>query len=428
MELISFHEHGKGNKGNTPKWRMKNRLAGLLLVMWSALLWFAPSSVLAQTAATAEEAKLAADEKEGCIRNLKIIYEAIQNYRTDHKDIPNWLSDLVPHYIHDANALICPLCKRTGEIESGILADPKIPCSYLYEFCPLPLGKMDAPDNPTKTRREWKQRQMGLVGSIVPMVRCRHHGVVLNLAFDGRIYESPASWEDLLTNLLDVAELTPARIFAADSNPDAAANPAPPAATYPPRDPQARPGLIDLSAYYNAALTEWWHGNSKNDLASLPTGVQNFAGVDYDVRGIIQVGSKDRGAERFPTRIDGIKIQQKCARLHFLHSAGFGSLTDEGEEVGRYIVHFATNRMQLEIPIIYGRDVRNWHTLAGEQPSTDLNLAWRGANKVSDGSHNFIRLFTTTWVNVVPDVEIESIDFVSFMGNAAPFLIAITAE
>jgi hypothetical protein len=407
---------------------MKKNVAGLLLVMGSALICSQTPSVQAQTEPAPEDLKFAADEKEGCIRNLKIIFDAIQSYRVEHKDIPNWLSDLVPQYISDANVLTCPVCKRTGEIESGVLADPKIPCSYLYEFCPVPLGKGDAPDNPAKTRREWKQRQMGLVGSIVPIVRCRHHGVTLNLAFDGRIYESPPLWEEMLTNLLDVAELKAARIFAADPNAGAADKSTAAAGTYPPRDPQAKPGLIDLTAYYNAALTESWHGNAGNDLSSLPSGVQNFAGVDYDVRGIVQLGSKDLAAARFPARVDGIKVHQKCARLHFLHSAGYGNLNNEGEQIGSYIVHFATNRMTLEIPIIYGRDVRNWHRMAGEQPSTDLNLAWRGTNAVSADSHNFIRLFTTTWVNVVPGVDIESIDFVSSMGKAAPFLIAITAD
>ncbi len=407
---------------------MKQIVAASFLMMCPVLLYSQPLPVLTQPAPV-DESKLAADEKEGCIRNLKVIYEAIQNYRVEHKDIPSWLSDLVPQYVNDPNVLTCPVCKRTGEIESGALADPKIPCSYLYEFCPLQLGKIDAPDNPTKTRREWKQRQMGLVGSIVPIVRCRHHGVVLNLAFDGRIYESPPLWEELLTNLLDPGELKSARIFAGDQSPNATAEKAAPAAgSYPARDPQAKPGLIDLSAYYNAALTDSWHGNSKNDLSSLPTGVQNLAGVDYDVRGIVQLGSKEKAAERFPPRIDGIKVQQKCARLHFLHSAGFGNVNNEGEQIGSYIVHFSTNRMQLEIPIIYGRDVRNWHRMAGEQPSTDLNLAWRGTNGVSADSHNYIRLFTTTWVNVVPAMEIESIDFVSAMGKAAPFLIAITAD
>ena len=284
---------------------MKNCIAGLLKVMWPALLCCAAPLVPAQTNVTAEDPKLAADDKDGCIRNLKLIYDAIQAYQVDHKDIPNWLSDLVPQYISDANVLICPACKRTGQFEAPPLADPKIPSSYLYEFCPLPLGTNAAPSDPGKTHRDWKRRQMGLVGSIVPIVRCRHHAAVLNLAFDGRIYESPPSWENLLTNQVNIAELSAARIFAAASNPNAAARAASPASPYPPRDPQARPGLVDLTAYYNASLTESWHGSPKNNLASLPTGVQNFAGVDYDVRGIIQLASKSLPAKRFPARISG---------------------------------------------------------------------------------------------------------------------------
>jgi hypothetical protein len=407
---------------------MKNRVAGWLLVMWSAQVCLVAPSVLAQADAPPDGMKLADDEKTGCIRNLRTIYDAIQSYRADHKDIPNWLSDLVPQYLPDASVLTCPVCKRTGQTETGILADPKMPCSYLYEFCPQQLGRGDAPNDPTETRREWKRRQMGMVGSIVPIVRCRHHGVVLNLSFDGRIYESPPLWEDLLTNLLDVTELKASRIFANGSTTSEAARAVAPTAKYPTRDAQAKPGLIDLTAYYNAALTESWHGSSHNDLSSLPSGMQNFEDVDYDVRGIIQLRSKEPASARFPTRIDGIKIKQKCTRLHFLHSAGYGNIKNEGDQVGSYIVHFATNRMQLEIPIIYGRDVRNWHKLAGEKPSPDLTMAWKGTNDVSAESHNFIRLFSTTWVNIAPGVEIESIDFVSSMTQAAPFLIAITAD
>ncbi len=405
---------------------MKHCLARWFMLLWPALLCLPPPLAWAQTNAAEQDPNLALDDKEGCVRNLKRIFDAIQDYRADHKDIPNWLSDLVPQYL-DASVLICPVCKRTGQTESPPLADPKIPCSYLYEFCPVPLGKIDAPGDPAKTRRDWKRRQMGLVGSIVPIVRCRHHATVLNLAFDGRIYESLSWWEDLLTNQIDIADLQPARIFAAPSNP-VAANSSSQKLPFPPRDPQARPGLINLGAYYNASLTESWHGNPNNDLASLPSGVQNFAGVDYDVRGIIQLGGKSPGAERFPARVNGIKIQQKCARLYFLHAAGFGSVTNEGGQIGSYVLHFATNQMQLAIPIIYGRDVRDWHTLAGEKPAPDLTVAWTGVNAVSAAAHNTIRLFTTTWVNLVPEVEIESIDFVSAMNPAAPFLIAITAE
>jgi len=398
-------------------------MACFLMRMGLALLCFLPPALLAQSNATAADSQQAAEDKENCTHNLKLIYDAIQAYRNDHKELPNWLSDLVPQYINDANILICPVCKRTGEIESGALADPKIPSSYFYEFCPLPLGKRDAPNDPTKTRRDWKRRQMGLAGSIVPIVRCRHHGVTLNLAFDGRVYESPSMWEDNLTNQMDIAELKPQRIFASSSS---SSNPK--AVFYPPRDPQTKPNLIDLSSYYNASLTESWHGNLNNDLSSLPTGTQEFVGVEYDVRGIIQAGGQSPAAKPFPARINGIKIHQKCARLHFLHSAAFGSVGDEGTQVGSYVLHFATNQMQLEIPIIYGRDVRNWHKMAGEKPAEGLSVAWTGTNVVSAASHNFIRLFSTTWVNVAPSVEIESVDFVSSMGKVAPFLIAISVE
>jgi hypothetical protein len=115
--------------------------------------------------------------------------------------------------------------------------------------------------------------------------------------------------------------------------------------------------------------------------------------------------------------------------LWFLHAAGFGTLADEGKQIGRYIVHFASNQMRLEIPIRYGYEVRDWHTLAGEPPAPEeLVVAWRGENPFSRSQGQTIRLFLTLWKNVEPDVEIESIDYVSSMAEPAPFLVAVTAE
>jgi hypothetical protein len=400
-----------------PFCRIKNWLAAVAL----SFLFFLPASLPAQTNS---DQNLAKEEKEGCVRNLKVIYDAIQLYKADHRDFPNWLSDLVPQYLNDPGVLICPVCKRTGQIEMSGLADPKLPCSYLYEFCPVPLGTNDAPGDPGKTRRDWKERQVEMVGPVVPLVRCRHHGVVLNLAVDGHVYESGPSWEDLLTNRINVAELMSAHIFAGSNSASSTAAADLPKPRFPPRNPNTKPNLIDLSAYYNAALTESWHGNPDNDLSSLPTGVQSLGGVDYDVRGIIQLRSRANPTAHFPSRVNRIKIRQKCARLHFLHAAGFSKNIDDGRQIGVYIVHFATNQMQLEIPIVYGRDVRNWHKLRAEKPSPDLTVAWTGAN----GDSPDLRLFSTTWTNLAPDVEIESIDFVSSMGMPAPFLIAITAD
>lgn len=401
------------------------------VVMAGVCSFLTANPAFAQTKPASEDAQQASEDKDGCIRNLTMIYEAIQAYRAEHKDLPNWLSDLVPQYISDANVLICPVCRRTGQAETSALADPKIPSSYFFEFCPLPLGR-EAPGNPGRTRREWKRRQMGMVGAVVPLVRCRHHGVTLNLAFDGKIYESPGTWEVLWTNIVNPADLTPAKIFAAAPKSGDPAKPAAPSPVlrFERRDPNAKANLINLTDYYNAMLTESWHGTSQtsNDLSSLPTGLQSFAGVEFDIRGIVQLGSKSDSVARFPTQIKGIHIRQKCQRLHFLHALAFGTPADEGKTVGKYIVHFATNNnMQIDIPIVCGRDVRDWH--AAEKPGApELTMAWTGTNPVSKAANRTIHLYMTTWQNVMPDLEIQSLDYVSGTGIPAPFLIAITAD
>ena len=372
--------------------------------------------------------ELAAKEKEGCIKNLHTIYTAIEAYRRDHKELPNWFSDLVPDYLPDVNVLICPVCRRTGETDAAPLSDPRVASSYLFEFCPVPLGTA-APENPKATRREWKQRQMGLVGSVVPLVRCRHHQPTLNLAFDGKIYESPPAWETMLTNLVDPESLTPAKMFRAS---ESAGRPPAPKKTYPARDPQAGAQLVDLTRFYNARLNETWHGGENatgNDLDALTPGIQNLGGVDFDVRGIVQLASKAPSANRFPANVTGIKVNQKCQKLHFLHAAAFGHPPDEGKQIGTYVLHFAASQMRMEVPIIYGKDVRDWHYWSGEKDeASTLKVVWKGQNTTSRNANSYIRLFQTTWSNMVPNIELESIDFVSAMSQPAPFLLAITLE
>ncbi len=396
-------------------------LAGII----SAAVPFATSG---QTESEPNPAALAAREKAECIQNLKQIYAAIQAYELKHKDIPNWLSDLVPDFLPDANVLICPVCRRTGKTEERLLADPKISSSYLFEFCPVSLGGKLA----HHTRREWKRRQMGLLGSVVPIVRCRNHTPALNLAFDGQVYESPSFWEAAFTNRISAAELTAARLFANDPAAPAktAAKPAS-VRQFPPRDPNAPKELLDLTHFYNAMLTQTWHGNNAdigNDLAALPTGLQTFGDVKFDIRGIVQLKSKSNSSTNYPSEIKGIQVQQKCRCIHFLHAAAFGKVADEGQQLGSYIIHYATNQMRLELPIVYGQAVRDWHTMPGEAPAKDLKVVWTGENTVSRAAGQSLRLFLTTWTNVVPGFPIESIDFVSSMATPAPFLIAITVE
>jgi len=398
-------------------WR--NLLLPILLMLLTR-----PSFICA--AESNESSQLAVKDKEGCIRNLKTIYAAVQAYQKDQKDLPNWFSDLVPKYLPDVTVLMCPVSRRTGKTEPPGLADPKIASSYLFEFCPLPLAG-ELPSAPTKTRREWKLKQVELVGPGVPVVRCRQHTPHLNIGLDGRFYESPLMWEELFTNKASLAFLTPVGIFGGGKT---AATPNTPALKIPPRDPQTPKNLIDLTSAYNALLTETWHGGeNNNNLAAIEPGVQDFAGVDFDVRGVLQLAGKSLGGERFPPQVSGIKVKQKCKKLHFLHAAGWGKPEEDGNQIASYLVSFAGQQTRLEIPVVYGKDVRDWHWQSGEAPAPKtLKTVWHGENEMSRQRGQPLRLYLTTWTNLLPDLEVDSIACASSMANPALFLLAITAE
>jgi len=193
----------------------------------------------------------------------------------------------------------------------------------------------------------------------------------------------------------------------------------------PPRLPETPPECVDLTEYYNAALSQTWHpGMPNNSLDMLPPGLLQLANEVFDVRGIVQLSGielrKARG--EYPEQISGIRIARRCRQLHFIHAAGWHS--PDGTRVGTYVVHYAGEQQQV-IPIIYGEDVRDWN--GSNDMSTEVThgqLVWSAINNA--GLH--VRLFKTTWVNPMPEKEILSMDYTSAMANAAPFMVAITAE
>jgi hypothetical protein len=192
------------------------------------------------------------------------------------------------------------------------------------------------------------------------------------------------------------------------------------------RDPQAPPNLIDLTRFYNAALRESWQGYGC-DLSSLPVGVHNFAGTDFDVRGLIQLYGTIKTGPNYPKMVADLHVGRKCERIHFLHASGFAFVKD-GTELGKYIIHFVDGH-KCEMPILYGWDVRDWWVRKNEPDECKRSIvAWRGSNRDSVLHDTTIRLYKSTWSNPRPDVEIASVDYLSSETKSAPFLVAITAE
>jgi type II secretory pathway pseudopilin PulG len=383
------------------------------------------SLLIAITFSPAVRAADSADqEREDCRKNMERIYQAIQSYRRENKDLPGYLSDLVGKHLKDPNALTCPTARRNGNVNTLGNEDPKISTTYIYEFSDQLIPKQ-VPSGEGHTMKEWKRRQMSWVGGAVPMLRCHNHGKVLNIGFDGVFYEGEGGWENAYSAVMDTSELYPKKIFAAEAAAIAAARSK---ASIPPRAANTSSNLIDLSRHYNAALSESWHppgpgGAPANNLEWLPSGVQKFGGVEFDVRGLIQLRSKQMNAPRYPLNVNNIKVDQKAGKLHFLHSTGWSA--PDGTPVCNYVVHYANGKTET-FTVKYGDHVIDWVNQAAPQDTASI-VAWSGRSPVNN-SQTQLQIYKTVWTNPQPDQTITSIDFVAANQDPAPFLIAITAE
>jgi hypothetical protein len=198
------------------------------------------------------------------------------------------------------------------------------------------------------------------------------------------------------------------------------------AALIPNRGPRAPATSIDLSPHYNAPLDRGWHRGTEtgNDLRALPKGIQQLGGIRWDIRGVVQlggVGLEEIGA-RYPPQVTGIRVGRKLKRLHILHASAF--VSPAGTPIGSLVFHYADGH-KWEVPIVYGRHVRDWWE-AAEAGQDGPVVAWTGSNAAAGARP--IRLYHSAFPSPLTDVEVEHIDYLSRQANAAPFLIAMTAE
>ncbi len=97
---------------------------------------------------------------------------ALDRYKKENNTIPDELRDLYPKYIRNETFYLCPSTEQP----------------FSYQF------------SKKSGLREWKTEQLKIYGGYVPIVRARgvlRNGNVINLAYNGEIYESPSVWETL---------------------------------------------------------------------------------------------------------------------------------------------------------------------------------------------------------------------------------------
>jgi len=186
---------------------------------------------------------------------------------------------------------------------------------------------------------------------------------------------------------------------------------------------------LDLSKQFNADLFGGWHTpGSPNDLSELPSGLQPMLGTKFDIQGIIQLGGvtqdKPWGA-KYPPSVPGIKVGTRCRRLQFL--LGTGLVERDGLPIGKVVVRYADAQTR-EIPVVYGRHVRDWWFDPKLPRPKGGVVAWSGLNQASRLKGMAIQLYKVSWENPLPDLIVDSIDLVSLMTDSAPFFIAATAD
>ena len=211
------------------------------------------------------------------------------------------------------------------------------------------------------------------------------------------------------------------------SRPKTAATPQSP---IPPRSEEAPETSVDLSPFFNGSLTETWHqgGITGNDLAALPRGLSTIGGVAYDLRGVIQLtggGAEKALSVTFPAEVQGIKVNQSAAQIHFLHGCGWND--GEGSPIGTYIIRYQDGTT-VEIPIEYGIHMRDWWTPTSQAEVPSGDIAWIGSNSAAASQDKTIQLYHLAWKNPNPEKTIAAIDFNSARGESAPFLLAITID
>ncbi|MHB1310299.1 MAG: hypothetical protein ACYC23_24800, partial [Limisphaerales bacterium] len=112
-------------------------------------------------------------------------------------------------------------------------------------------------------------------------------------------------------------------------------------AEVPVRDPVTPPECLDLTHHYTGTLDMISHMDfdttieAGDFLQSLPKGVARFDGIDFDVRGLIQLTLRDRegpchtqGWARFPERVEGIPVRRPFEKLHALMGTTRAALQD----------------------------------------------------------------------------------------------------
>ena len=196
----------------------------------------------------------------------------------------------------------------------------------------------------------------------------------------------------------------------------------------PPRPAQAGSNQVDLTDFYNVALNESWQPvrfmhNVDFNLAAIPPGLRNFAGIDFDVRGLVQLRAASPDFELFPKSVM-IPLQRCFQRLHVLHGTRWD--VERGTPIALLVVHYAVG-LQTNLPVCYGQHVAKSFPEDSIENANASEADWKEDIRPAPSEWK-VHLYETTFQNPHPELEVGSIEYVSKLVRCGPFLVGLTLE
>ncbi|MEA3404100.1 MAG: hypothetical protein U9R79_22915, partial [Armatimonadota bacterium] len=193
---------------------------------------------------------------------------------------------------------------------------------------------------------------------------------------------------------------------------------------------------IDLSAHANVSIRDeragdgegWLDFGPLRDLREFPVGSVSLLGVPFEVpdgaMNALMLHSPVPPCNRLPREVTDITVGLSARRLHML--AGYGFDTMGRPPVMTLRLRYDAGDPQ-ELQLRAGTAVRHWlareMTRGTAEPPLTLRTAWRG--RTLDGTPARISLLTLdcdAWRTL------QSVDLLATNSEAAPFVLAITAE
>jgi eukaryotic-like serine/threonine-protein kinase len=210
--------------------------------------------------------------------------------------------------------------------------------------------------------------------------------------------------------------------------------------TYWPNRPADAPATaLDLTPFYNGLLEVAWAPVPSRDLLSqnfsaLTAGLQTYSGLQFDVRGVIQLASDSpRWKALFPTRVTGIPLLPTFRKIHLLH----GALGPPGHEskIGECRIVFADDSA-ISFPFELGVNVLpSWIATREEMMTVPgAKLVWNQAKGIgysptaASTRQSFGALYHLEFVNPHPEKQARTLELISNETTAAPFIVAVSIE